>query len=77
MILFERFFIPKTDKGKATIEFCGLLRYAYRYVSWDSGIADDIGLQDAFRKAMNATDDAAKSAAIMEALVVARLRVVR
>lgn len=77
VVFFERFFFPMSDKGRATIEICGLLRFAYEYMKWDAGIADNTRLQDAFRKAMNATDGTTATAAMMEALVVVGVRVLR
>jgi hypothetical protein len=77
VILFDRFFIPKTAKGRETIEICGLLRYAYEYAEWNQGLADNTKLQEAFNRAMNATEPAAQTLAMMEALVIVGLRVVR
>ncbi|EAM8166511.1 HNH endonuclease, partial [Salmonella enterica] len=30
------YFLPKTDKGRRTIEVCGLLRFVYKYSSYEN-----------------------------------------
>jgi hypothetical protein len=77
VIMFERFFFPKTDKGRQTIEICGLLRYAYKYAEWDAGLASNERLLEALNRAMNATECEDQKLAIMEALVLAGLPFMR
>jgi hypothetical protein len=36
-----RLYQPKSDKGSATVVMCNLLRYSYKHVGWDAGLADD------------------------------------
>ena len=77
LILLERLYFPRSDKGRRTIEICGLLRFAYAYIEWDSGIADNSALQNAFRKVMDAKNSTDQAIGIMEALILSGLRIAR
>jgi hypothetical protein len=52
-VAFERIYIPKTKKGEKTIILCRLTRFAYEYMGWDSGLADEPRLLEALTKFMN------------------------
>jgi hypothetical protein len=59
IIAVAAFYLPKTDKGRRTVEICGLLRFLYKFADYDCASVDvDEKIGALYTELMEAKDPA-------------------
>jgi hypothetical protein len=66
---------PKTDKGRKTIEACGLLRFSYRTGGWNSTITQIPGLMETANAMLNEDNGVVRDKLKMQMLMLAQINV--
>lgn len=70
-----KIYSPKSDKGRKTIEFCGLLRFSYESVGWDASVASSPNVLQLAESLLAATDPIAVENLQMQLLMSAQIQV--
>ncbi|TLM78600.1 HNH endonuclease [Microbulbifer harenosus] len=68
-------YAPKSDKGRKTIEACGLLRFSYNAGGWNESVAQVPGLIETANAMLNEEDEAERDRLKMQMLMLAQIQV--
>ncbi|PMO67578.1 HNH endonuclease [Vibrio splendidus] len=73
-IHLDRIYSPKSDKGRKTIEYCGLLRFSYESVGWDASVAQRPSVMQIAQNLLSANDPVAVAHLQMQLLMSAQIQ---
>ncbi|WP_299775926.1 hypothetical protein [uncultured Pseudoteredinibacter sp.] len=65
---------PKSDKGRETIEACGLLRFSYSAGGWNSAITQIPDLMETANNMLNEESEAVRDQLMMQILLLAQIQ---